>query len=128
MYTIGKKFAFSASHIIGGDWIALDACLIAAAAKPRRALKLVIFDDADYAYARSVASRYPELTSYLQVGTPSPLGNSGVSHPETVDIAGLMGRLRWLVAKAVEDRWFAATVLPQFHVLAWVTSVASEMN
>ena len=101
------------------DWSALDACVMAAAAKPRCALKLVIFDDADYAYARSVASRYPELTSYLQVGNPSPLGNSEGFHPETVDIADLMGRLRWLVAKAVDDRWFAATVLPQLHVLAW---------
>jgi len=104
MYTIGKKFVFSASHIIGGDWTALDACLIAAAAKPRRALKLVIFDDADYVYARSVASRYPELTSYLRVGNPSPLKNPGGSLLETVDIADLMSHLRWLVAKAVEDR------------------------
>lgn len=27
--------------------------------------------------------------------------------------------MRLHVAKVVADRWFAATVLPQLHVLAW---------
>jgi 7-carboxy-7-deazaguanine synthase len=30
-----------------------------------------------------------------------------------------MHRLRWLAGKVIADDWFAATVLPQLHVLAW---------
>jgi 7-carboxy-7-deazaguanine synthase len=97
--------------------IALEACLNAAGDKPSCALKFVIFDKEDYAYARSVASRYPQLRSYLQVGNPSPLKNT--LRTDAADMDDLMSRLRWLVAEAVEDRWFTATVLPQLHVLAW---------
>jgi 7-carboxy-7-deazaguanine synthase len=99
------------------DWTALEACIDAARGKPRCALKFVVFDEGDYAYAQSVASRYPELTSYLQVGNPSPLKTT--EGTDAADIDDLMSRLRWLVGKAVEDRWFTATVLPQLHVLAW---------
>jgi 7-carboxy-7-deazaguanine synthase len=99
------------------DCTELDACIDAAGCKPRCALKFVIFDKEDYAFARSVASRYPELSSYLQVGNPSPLRTTEAS--DAADMDDLMRRLRWLVAKAVEDRWFTATVLPQLHVLAW---------
>jgi hypothetical protein len=38
---------------------------------------------------------------------------------EEADIDDLMRRLRWLVGKVTADRWCAATVLPQLHVLAW---------
>jgi 7-carboxy-7-deazaguanine synthase len=31
----------------------------------------------------------------------------------------LMRRLRWLAGKVIADHWFAATVLPQLHVLTW---------
>jgi 7-carboxy-7-deazaguanine synthase len=30
-----------------------------------------------------------------------------------------MCRFRWLIGKVTRDRWFAATVLPQLHVLVW---------
>src|SRR5262249_37307594 len=101
------------------DWVGLDACLKAAGAMTRCALKIVVFDDADYAYARSVASRYPEQNIYLQVGNPAPLAADTSVLPETADFHDLMSRLRWLAARAIEDRWFEATVLPQLHALAW---------
>jgi 7-carboxy-7-deazaguanine synthase len=101
------------------DWAALDACLKAARARPRCAVKIVVFDDVDYAYARTVASRYPQLTSYLQVGNSAPLTGEGSALPEAANFDDLMSRLRWLAARAIEDRWFGATVLPQLHVLAW---------
>ena len=28
-------------------------------------------------------------------------------------------RMRWLVDKVIADRWFAARVLPQLHVMLW---------
>jgi len=101
------------------DWDAFDACLTAASGRPRSVLKIVVFDDADYGYAQAVAARYPALPAYLQVGNPAPsAGTSGVL-PAEADIDDLLGRFRWLVRKVTADRWFAATVLPQLHVLAW---------
>jgi 7-carboxy-7-deazaguanine synthase len=106
------------------DWKAFDACLAAAGARPRCVLKIVIFNDADYAYARTAAARYPALPVYLQVGNPAPslaagdalCGETGAGE---ADIGDLLRRLRWLAGKVTLDRWFAATVLPQLHVLAW---------
>jgi 7-carboxy-7-deazaguanine synthase len=97
------------------DWDTFEACLQAANGRPHCVLKIVIFDDADYAYARTVAARCPALPVYLQVGNPAPLTAIG----ENADIDDLRRRFRWLVGKVTSDRWFAATVLPQLHVLVW---------
>jgi 7-carboxy-7-deazaguanine synthase len=101
------------------DWNALDACIEAAGERSRCVLKIVVFDEADYRFARTVASRCPNLKIYLQVGSPAPLDAEGEAMPETADIGDLMKRLRWLAARTIADRWFDATVLPQLHVLAW---------
>jgi 7-carboxy-7-deazaguanine synthase len=82
-------------------------------------LKIVVFDNADYDFARTVSARYPALSVYLQVGNPAPLTAPGWPMAEEADLDDLLARLRWLVGKVVMDRWFAATVLPQLHVLAW---------
>jgi 7-carboxy-7-deazaguanine synthase len=101
------------------DWDTFDACLAAAKGRPRCALKIIVFNDADYAYAQMVAAQYPALPMYLQVGNPAPLTAVDSTLPEQADIDDLLHRFRWLVGKVVADRWFAATVLPQLHVLAW---------
>jgi 7-carboxy-7-deazaguanine synthase len=101
------------------DWNALEACVEAAGARPHCVLKIVVFDEADYGFARTVASRCPKLKIYLQIGNPAPLHAEGKAMPETADIGDLMKRLRWLAARTIADRWFDATVLPQLHVLAW---------
>lgn len=90
------------------DWEKIDQC-ISAAKDSQTALKFVVFDDADYKYAKDAAARYPHLPVYLQPGN-----DVGAS---TQDI--LNDRLRWLAAQVVDDRWYAATVLPQLHVLLW---------
>jgi 7-carboxy-7-deazaguanine synthase len=100
------------------DWDAFEACLTAASGRPCCVLKIVIFDDADYGYARAVAVRYPNLPVYLQVGNPAPTAGGGVL-PAEADMDDLLQRFRWLVRKVTADHWFAATVLPQLHVLAW---------
>ena len=99
------------------DWSAFDKCLAAAGQSPQVVLKIVIFDDADYHYAKQTAARYPELAMYLQPGnhTPPPAEDDGVC----VDQVGVMDRLHWLVDKVTKDRWFEARVLPQLHVLLW---------
>ena len=101
------------------DWDAFDACLQAARGRPRCVLKIVIFNDADYAYAQMAAARYPAPPMYLQVGNPAPLIAIGGAVAHEANIDDLLHRFRWLVGKVTADRWFAATVLPQLHVLAW---------
>ena len=99
------------------DWQDLGECVRAAGNGPRCVLKIVVFDDEDYDFARRAADRYPSLPVYLQVGNPAPLtAGDGVASEEIDD---LMRRFRWLAGKVAADRWFAATVLPQLHVLAW---------
>jgi len=101
------------------DWNALEACVEAAQGKPRCVLKVVVFKDADYSYAQTAAARYPALPVYLQVGNPAPLIAANRAVADQPDVEDLMHRLRWLAGKVIADHWFAATVLPQLHVLAW---------
>jgi 7-carboxy-7-deazaguanine synthase len=101
------------------DWDAFETCLQAARGQPRCVLKIVIFDDADYGYGQTLAAHYPTLPVYLQVGNPAPLAVAGSVLPDRADIDDLLQRFRWLAGKVTADRWFAATVLPQLHVLAW---------
>ena len=82
-------------------------------------LKIVVFDDADYSYARTAAARYPTLPVYLQVGNPAPLTWASTAIADEPDLEDLVHRLRWLAGRVIADDWFAATVLPQLHVLAW---------
>jgi 7-carboxy-7-deazaguanine synthase len=99
------------------DWDAFDACLRMAAEKPQIALKVVVFDDRDYLYARAAAARHPDLPVYLQPGnhTPPPPDDDDAK----VDVDGIMDRMLWLVDKVTADRWFEVRVLPQLHVLLW---------
>ncbi len=99
------------------DWQKFDACLKAADQKPETAMKIVVMDDTDYAYARDTASRYPHLPLYLQPGnhTPPPADDDDAQ----IDINGIMDRMLWLVDKVAADQWHNVHVLPQLHVLLW---------
>ncbi len=98
------------------DWEILSEC-IAAGLGAETVLKVVVFDEADYEFAREVAARYPDLPVYLQPGnhTPPPPEDDTA----TVDQAGLDNRLRWLVDRVTDDKWYQAKVLPQLHVMIW---------
>lgn len=100
------------------EWNALEACVAAANDRARCVLKIVVFDEEDYAYARNAAARFPALPIYLQPGNAAPLQAAGKPIPEAANVDELMGRLRWLIDKTVSDR-FDAAVLPQLHVLVW---------
>ncbi|WP_101068575.1 7-carboxy-7-deazaguanine synthase QueE [Roseovarius salinarum] len=98
------------------DWPAFDDC-VAAGQGAETILKIVVFDEDDYRWARNVAARCPALPVYLQPGnhTPPPPDDDAA----TVDQAGVDARMRWLVDRVVQDGWFGARVLPQLHVMLW---------
>ncbi|RUM18083.1 7-carboxy-7-deazaguanine synthase QueE [Rhizobium vallis] len=99
------------------DWEQVDDCLRLAAGGPEIALKIVVFDDADYAFAQLAGERYPYVPLFLQPGnhTPPPPDDADAR----VDIDGVMDRMHWLIEKVTADRWFSVRVLPQLHVLLW---------
>jgi len=99
------------------DWQKLAECVAAAGPQTRTVLKIVVFDEADYAFARDVAKRYPHLSCFLQPGNHTPPASAETD--STFDMAGIMERMRWLVDRVASDRWYAATVLPQLHTMIW---------
>jgi 7-carboxy-7-deazaguanine synthase len=89
----------------------------AAAGEGRAVLKIVIFDEADYLWAKAAAARLPDLPLYLQPGnhTPPPPDQDDAE----IDINGIMDRMEWLISRTLDDRWFRPYILPQLHVLIW---------
>lgn len=99
------------------DWDQVDNCLQLAGGGPEIALKIVVFDDADYQFAQRAGERYPQIPLFLQPGnhTPPPPDDDDAR----IDIDGVMDRMHWLIERVTADQWFAARVLPQLHVLLW---------
>ncbi|WP_278921137.1 7-carboxy-7-deazaguanine synthase QueE [Pseudophaeobacter profundi] len=98
------------------DWARFDAC-IAAAQHRQTVMKIVIFDETDYAWARGVAAKYPRLPLYLQPGNHTPPPPE--AEDAEIDMDGIMDRYEWLIDKTLGDRWYTPTILPQLHVLVW---------
>jgi 7-carboxy-7-deazaguanine synthase len=100
-------------------WERLDRCVAYAGSgqgdrRVQVCLKVVVFDEEDYAYARYVAERYPAIPCYLQAGNHTPPHLA-----QEIDIPGILSRMDWLIQRVTEDRWFNVTVLPQMHALLW---------
>jgi 7-carboxy-7-deazaguanine synthase len=91
-------------------------------------LKVVVFDEADYLFARRVHQQYPKPPFYLSCGTAMG-GLSGEWVPSQrrpqgrpfVDTEGdLLARYRWLAERAMADPQMAdVAVFPQLHSLTW---------
>ncbi|MEK3671145.1 7-carboxy-7-deazaguanine synthase QueE [Paenibacillus sp. FSL R10-2771] len=97
------------------DWDKLDEIMLRvdSSGKAAHSLKVVVFSQEDYEYARKVHFRYPEVPLFLQPG------NENVT--EEGDISGrLLGRLEWLFNLVIADlQMNKARVLPQLHALIW---------
>ncbi|MEK3758410.1 7-carboxy-7-deazaguanine synthase QueE [Paenibacillus sp. FSL P4-0338] len=97
------------------DWDKLDEIMhrVADNGKASHSLKVVVFNQEDYEYARKIHFRYPEVPLFLQPG------NDNVT--EEGDISGrLLGRLEWLFQLVIADpQMNRARVLPQLHALIW---------
>jgi 7-carboxy-7-deazaguanine synthase len=78
-------------------------------------LKVVVFQDEDFAYAEFIHKRYPFIPFYLQIG------NDDVESTDDANIVStLLRRYEWLIEKATESTIMNdAKVLPQLHTLIW---------
>ncbi|MED1913953.1 7-carboxy-7-deazaguanine synthase QueE [Bacillus thuringiensis] len=82
---------------------------------PGLSLKVVVFDDADFAYARTIHQRFPEVPFYLQPG------NSDLTDADTPRLRDkLLESFEWLIDQAMATPDMNdAKVLPQLHALVW---------
>jgi 7-carboxy-7-deazaguanine synthase len=78
-------------------------------------LKVVVFDDIDFDYAKRVHRRYPDIPFYLQVG------NADTAEADDAALrTQLLARLEWLVEKVAQSNELNdVRVLPQLHTLLW---------
>jgi 7-carboxy-7-deazaguanine synthase len=92
-------------------------------------LKIVVFDDNDYLYARMTHYYFPQFEMFLSVGNEDPtLPTVGNPEPDpsvtmyspqsTQDV--VLEKTRWLMERVAQDPQMSdVRVLPQLHVLAW---------
>ena len=78
-------------------------------------LKVVVFDDEDYRYAKKVHLRYPDLPFFLQVGNSD---NKTADNQQLV--SQLITKYEWLIDKTIMDNELRdVKVLPQLHTYVW---------
>lgn len=78
-------------------------------------LKVVIFEEADFDFAKMIHHRYPSIPFYLQVGNPYLEGEHVDNH--TDKLLSLYEDLVDRVMKSSEMN--DVYVLPQLHTLLW---------
>jgi 7-carboxy-7-deazaguanine synthase len=90
------------------DWEAVGQCIAMAGQQTQTSLKVVVFDEADYAYAREAHARFSGVPFFLQCGTD--VG---------ADATRIRENTEWLLSRVAQDGWFDVVILPQLHVLLW---------
>ncbi len=103
----------------------LQRCIKAAGLQTEMALKVVVFNEADYQFARELYDCYRELPMYLQAGTPPVVHLAGVPEEERAEVtisdmrAAVAANTLWLLERVKQDRWFGVRVGCQLHVMLW---------
>ncbi|PLR98465.1 7-carboxy-7-deazaguanine synthase QueE [Bacillus sp. T33-2] len=84
-------------------------------ARKNFSLKIVVFDNKDYEYAKQVHKRYPEVPFYLQVG------NDDIHTTDNIKLfSRLLAKYEWLIDKTMGDSELKnVKVLPQLHTYVW---------
>jgi 7-carboxy-7-deazaguanine synthase len=111
------------------DMEALAACLRAGSLS-NTYLKVVIFTDEDYEYAKVINRIWPQYPLYLSIGTFAPeRGREGQSvqpkdlarDPVRDTQSAILARTTKLAERVMQDKGWANDphVLPQMHVLMW---------
>jgi 7-carboxy-7-deazaguanine synthase len=94
------------------DWEVLDK-IYQSLPEENYNLKIVVFNDADFDYAKKVHQRYPEIPFFLQPG------NSEVNELGSISDR-LLRKLNWLIDKVIADpEMNEVRTLPQLHTLLW---------
>ena len=78
-------------------------------------LKVVVFNDEDFSYAKNIHTLYPSVPFYLQVG-------NGYVNTKDNDklIPYLLKKYQWLIEKTLNCKEMNdSKVLPQLHTLVW---------
>ncbi|MDF2440803.1 MAG: 7-carboxy-7-deazaguanine synthase [Abditibacteriota bacterium] len=115
------------------DWATLRQCLdmarvteLQTAAQstlcgPQTVIKIVVFDEDDYAFARQAHRQFPDVPFVLQSGNSAPAQpHNDWSGGGDDSLAAMSSqRIEWLLEQVTRDGWFDATILPQLHVLLW---------
>lgn len=100
------------SSTMNTDWDILD-CIVAQLGNHPFSMKVVVFDEADFEYAKYVNTRYKLRELYLSVGNDNALEDGDIS-------SRLLKKLDWLwqqvLASPVMNN---AKPLPQLHALVW---------
>ena len=128
LHADGRKIAVETQGTVSREWLrACDVVTVSPkppsstmptdfaqldrfASLPNANLKVVVFDDADFTYAREIHLRYPDVPFYMQVG--NAVGQD--------DAQALLVKLDWLGQKVLADAAMQSTiVLPQLHVLLY---------
>jgi 7-carboxy-7-deazaguanine synthase len=78
-------------------------------------LKVVVFDDQDYEYARNIHQRYPGVPFFVQVG------NNDITTPDNKELLlHLLNQYERLIDKVMLDSDLNdVKVLPQLHTFLW---------
>jgi 7-carboxy-7-deazaguanine synthase len=100
------------------DFSVLDSIITSLRTNPSPknfSLKVVVFNDDDYEYAKGVYQRYPDIPIFLQVGN---------DHITTLDDQELtrilLKKYEWLINKTMNDAVLTnVRVLPQLHTFVW---------
>jgi 7-carboxy-7-deazaguanine synthase len=78
-------------------------------------LKIVVFNEEDYQYAKHVHGRYPDIPFYLQVGN-----DDSRTADDRQLISGLLKKYEELIDKVIaDDELNDVKVLPQLHTYIW---------
>ena len=80
------------------------------------AMKIVIFDEIDYNWAKEMADLYPDLPLFLQAGN---LSHQTQTKSAKSPFDQSSEKMRWLIEKTLSDNWFKPKILPQLHVMIW---------
>lgn len=98
------------------NWVVLDAIvhqLNASFAKQKPYLKVVVFNDEDFAYAKTVHQRYPDNDFFISVGNLEPYTAADRTRALLDDLDGLFNRI------LQDPEMNNVRPLPQLHTLVW---------
>lgn len=93
------------------DADALQSCLNTFGG--RATVKIVVFDEVDFEFARQVFSHCTRVDKVVQVGNPEVREDATLARHALLDAYGA------LCARVLREGWHDVRVLPQLHTLTW---------